>query len=486
MKELYELSIKQAADMLEKKEISAQELTQACIARAKQSEQKINALVTLCEEEALVMAKAVDEKRARGEKTGRLAGVPGIIKDGICTKDVRSTASSKMLYNYKPVYDACVIEKLKAEDCVLLGKANMDEFAMGSSTETSYFGVTRNPWDTQCVPGGSSGGSAASVAADEAMFALGSDTGGSVRQPAGFCGVVGVKPTYGTVSRYGLMAFASSLDQIGPVTKTVEDAALLMNIISGRDERDSTSAIMEYPDYEKDIQHEIRGMRVGVPKEYLAQEMSDEVRAVFEDTMRTFEQMGAVVEETSLPTFDYALSAYYIISSAEVSSNLARYDGIRYGFRTENYSDLKEMYKRTRSEGFGDEVKRRIMLGNYVLSSGYYDAYYLKALKVRTLIKEDFEKQFRKFDILLSPVTPTPAFKMGEKSTPIEMYVSDLFTVPVNIAGMTALSLPVALSSDGLPIGVQIIADAFCENTMFKAAYNLEQAVQFAHKPAFK
>ena len=360
----------------------------------------------------------------------------------------------------------------------------MDEFAMGSSTETSYFGVTKNPWDTQRVSGGSSGGSAACVSADEAMFALGSDTGGSVRQPAGFCGVVGVKPTYGTVSRYGLMSFASSLDQIGPLTKSVEDSAILMNIISGRDERDSTSAIMEYPDYEKDIKNDIKGMKVGIPKEYLEQEMSDDVRKTFEDSIQLYKDMGAIVEETSIPTFDYALSAYYIISSAEVSSNLARYDGIRYGYRTKEYSDLKEMYKKSRSEGFGDEAKRRIILGNYVLSSGYYDAYYLKALKVRTLIKEDFENQFKKFDILLSPVTPTPSFKIGGKSTPIDMYVSDLFTVPINIAGMTAISVPAGLSKKGLPINIQVIAKDFCEPTMFKAAYNFEQAVDFKSKPS--
>ena len=417
---------------------------------------------------------------------GKLAGIPGIVKDCISTKGVLSTASSKMLYNYKPVFDAHVVSRLKQEDFVMIGKANMDEFAMGSSTENSAFYSTNNPWDVTTVPGGSSGGSAACVAADEALFSLGSDTGGSVRQPAGFCGVVGVKPTYGTVSRYGLMSFASSLDQIGPVTKTVRDAAIIMNVIAGVDKRDSTSARMEYPDYEEGIEKDIKGLKVGIPKEYLAQEMDADVRKVYEESIKKLELLGAETEEISLPTFDYALSAYYIISSAEVASNLARYDGIRYGYRSESYIGLNEMYKKTRSEGFGDEVKRRVMLGNYVLSSGYYDAYYLKALKVRTLIKNDFKKQFEKFDVLLSPVTPTPAFKHGSKSTPIEMYVSDLFTVPVNIAGLTAISLPAGLSSDGLPIGVQVIADAFCEKKMFNAAYNLEQAIGFEAKPSFK
>ncbi len=481
---LNELSITQALSLLNKKEITSADLTGACLKRIEETEPKIGALVSVAGDTAMEQAKAVDKKRAAGKQTGRLAGIPAIIKDCICTKDIRSTASSNMLNNYVPVYDAHVIEKLKKAEYVLVAKANMDEFAMGSSTENSHFGPTKNPWDTGRVPGGSSGGSAAAVAADEAIFSLGSDTGGSVRQPAGFCGVVGVKPTYGTVSRYGLMAFASSLDQIGPLTKTVEDSAIVMNVISGRDKRDSTSAIMQYPDYEKDLKKDIKGLRVGVPKEYLEQEMSDDVRKVFEEAVRLYEDLGAVVETTSLPTFDYALSAYYIISSAEVSSNLARFDGIRYGYRTKDYADLKEMYKKTRSEGFGDEVKRRIMLGNYVLSSGYYDAYYLKALKVRTLIKNDFEAQFKKYDFLLSPVTPTPAFRIGEKSTPMEMYVSDLFTVPVNIAGMSAISVPAGLSGDGLPINIQVITNAFCENTMFRAAYNFEQSAGFAAKPA--
>lgn len=481
--ELTALTIKQAAGLLDKKEISSAELTQACIDRIGAVEPKVNALVTVCAEEALETAKRVDAKRAKGEKLGRLAGIPAIIKDNMCTKGVLSTASSKMLYNYKPVYNATVVEKLRAEDYVMLAKANMDEFAMGSSTETSYFGVTKNPWDISRVPGGSSGGSAACVAADEAVFSLGSDTGGSVRQPAAFCGVVGLKSTYGTVSRFGLMAFASSLDQIGPLTKNVEDSAFVMDIIAGNDKMDSTSAIMEYPHYGEGMKNDIKGMKVGIPKEYLEQEIDPEVRQSYLDAVKAFEEMGAIVEETSLPTFDYALSAYYVIASAEVASNLSRFDGIRYGYRTGHYGDLKEMYKKTRSEGFGDETKRRIMLGNYVLSSGYYDAYYLKALKVKTLIKNDFDRLFEQYDILLSPTAPTPAFKIGAKSTPLEMYVNDLFTVPVNIAGMTAISVPSGVTKEGLPVSVQMIAKAFDENTMFRAAWNFEQAVKFDKKP---
>ncbi|MEG0381701.1 MAG: Asp-tRNA(Asn)/Glu-tRNA(Gln) amidotransferase subunit GatA [Christensenella sp.] len=480
---LVSMGAKQAAELLQKKEISSAELTNACIERTMAVEPKISALVTLCAEEALAAAKRVDEKRAQGKPLGRLAGIPTIIKDNMCTKGVLSTASSKMLFNYKPVYDATVIEKLKAEDYVMLGKANMDEFAMGSSTETSYFGATKNPWDTSRVPGGSSGGSAACVAADEAMFALGSDTGGSVRQPAAFCGVVGLKPTYGTVSRFGLMAFASSLDQIGPLTKNVEDSAFIMNIIAGNDKKDSTSAIMEYPHYGEGMKRDIKGMKVGIPKEYSEQKIDAEVRQYYTDAIKKFEDMGAIVEETSLPTFDYALSAYYVIASAEVASNLSRFDGIRYGYRTEQYEDLKQMYKNTRSEGFGDETKRRIMLGNYVLSSGYYDAYYLKALKVKTLIKNDFERLFEQYDILLSPTAPTPAFELGANWTPIEMYVNDLFTVPVNIAGVTAISVPAGVTRAGLPVSVQMIAKSFDENTMFRAAYNYEQAVKFDAKP---
>jgi aspartyl-tRNA(Asn)/glutamyl-tRNA(Gln) amidotransferase subunit A len=483
MGQLNELTISQASEKLASGEISSLELTEDCLGRIDAAEPRVHALVTVLHEQAAAKAREIDDKRARGEKLGRLAGIPGVIKDCICTRDVLSTASSKMLYNYKPVYNAAVIDKLETEDYVLVAKANMDEFAMGSSTETSYFGKTHNPWDTRRVPGGSSGGSAACVAADEALFALGSDTGGSVRQPAAFCGVVGFKPTYGTVSRYGLMAFASSLDQIGPLAKSVEDAALLFDIISGHDEKDTTSAAMDYPEYGRDMKRDVKGMRVGLPREYMERDITPEVKSALMDAVGFFEDMGASVEETSLPTFDYALSAYYVIASAEVASNLARFDGIRYGFRAEGYENWREMYKISRSEGFGDEAKRRIMLGNYVLSSGYYDAYYVKALKVRTLIKNDFDGLFGKYDVLLSPTTAAEAFKIGEKSRPIDMYVTDLFTVPVNIAGLTAISLPAGLTEEGMPVSVQVIAKAFDENTLLRAAWNLERRIGFDAKP---
>ena len=483
---LNQLKIFEAKKLLENKEISAKELAEACINSAKQSENKIHALMTICEEECIAQAKIVDEKRAKNEKLGALAGIPGIIKDCISTKGIISTASSKMLENYRPVFDAHVVEELKKEDFVLFGKANMDEFAMGSSTENSAYYTTSNPWDITTAPGGSSGGSTASIAADEALFALGSDTGGSIRQPAAFCGVVGVKPTYGTVSRYGLISFASSLDQIGAVAKDVKDAALISNIIARPDKRDSTYARVAHEDYLEGIEKDIKGLKIGVPKECFAHEIDADVKKAFDKCLKCFEDMGAVIKEVSLSTFDYALSAYYIISSAEVASNLARFDGIRYGHRAQDYTDLKDMYKKTRSEGFGDEVKRRVLLGNYVLSSGYYDAYYLKAIKVRNLISKEFKKLFEECDILFSPTTPTPAFKIGSKATPIDMYLSDLFTVPVNIAGVAAMNLPVSISENGLPVGVQIIADAFCEKKMFNCAYNLEQAVGFCGKPSFK
>lgn len=480
---LNELTVTAASELLNKKEISAKELTQACVERINEVEGGVKAFTTVTAEAALKAAELIDEKRAKGEKLGILAGIPAGIKDGISTQGVRTTASSKMLENYIPPFDATVIKKLKAEDYVLLGKTNLDEFAMGSSTENSYFGPTHNPWDLERVPGGSSGGSAACVAADEVLFSLGSDTGGSIRQPAGYCGVVGLKPTYGTVSRYGLLAFASSLDQIGPITKTVEDCAAVFNVISGRDTMDSTSAVMEYPDYTAGLKNDIKGLKIGVPKEYFAAGLRADVKDNFENAIKTFENMGAIVEETTLPTFDYALSAYYIISSAEVTSNLSRYDGVRYGYRSEDHENLREMFKKSRSQGFGAEAKRRMVLGNYVLSSGYYDAYYLKALKVRTLIKEDFERLYQKYDLIISPVTATPAFKIGEMSTPMEMYANDIFTVPINIAGLTAVSLPCGLSDEGLPVGLQVIGKPFSEQLVLRAAYNFEQEIKFSAKP---
>lgn len=478
MTNLNTLNLGEAVRLLDAGEISSVELTKACLEAIEKKEPKLNTLITVCAESALEKAADADNKRASGDK-GRLLGVPMIIKDNICTRGVLSTAASKMLYNYRPVYNASVIDKLEKEGAILVAKANMDEFAMGSSTETSYYGVARNPWDPERVSGGSSGGSAACVAADEAMFALGSDTGGSIRQPAAFCGVVGLKPTYGTVSRYGLMAFASSLDQIGPLTKSVEDAAQILDLISGHDPMDSTSAVMEYPVYGEGMKEDISGLRVGIPQEYLSQTMDDDVRASYEAAIEQMKNLGAQIVETSLPTFDYALSAYYIIASAEAASNLSRFDGIRYGYRAPEYDGVTDMYKKTRTEGFGAEVKRRIMLGNYVLSAGYYDAYYLKALKVKTLIKDDFDKVFSSCDVLLSPAAPTAAFKVGAKATPLEMYVNDLFTVPVNIAGICAISLPCGLNADGLPLSVQLIAGAFRENTLLRAAWNLEQALGF-------
>lgn len=477
------MNLKQAQQALAEGEVSAVELTQACLDQAAAAEGQLNALVTICADQALEEARRADEQRRQGSDK-RLLGIPVVIKDNICTRGVLSTAASKMLSNYTPVYDATVVERLKAEGAVIVGKANMDEFAMGSSTETSYYGTARNPWNPECVSGGSSGGSAAAVAADEGIFALGSDTGGSVRQPAAFCGVVGLKPTYGTVSRYGLMAFASSLDQIGPLTKTVEDAAEVLSVIAGHDPRDSTSAITEYPDYGRGMKDGIEGLRVGLPKEYLSQDVDPQVMASYENAIRLLRELGAQIVETSLPTFDYALSAYYIIASAEAASNLSRYDGIRYGFRASDYEGYRDMYKRTRTEGFGSEVKRRIMLGNYVLSAGYYDAYYLKALRVKTLIRRDFARVFADCDVLLSPAAPTPAFRLGAKATPLEMYVNDLFTVPVNIAGNCALTLPSGVTDDGLPLSVQLISDAFAENTLLRAAWNLERALGFSARPA--
>lgn len=475
------MNLSQARQALASGEATAVDLTQACLDAARASEGEINALITVCEDEALQAAAKADEERRQGSEK-RLLGIPVVVKDNICTSGILSSAASQMLSNYEPVYDATVVDKLKAEGAVIVGKANMDEFAMGSSTETSHYGVARNPWNPQCVSGGSSGGSAAAVAADEGIFALGSDTGGSVRQPAAFCGVVGLKPTYGTVSRYGLMAFASSLDQIGPLTKTVEDAAEVLDVIAGHDPKDSTSAIMNYPRYGEGMKNGIEGLRVGLPREYLAQDVDPEVMASYQLAIDKLREMGAEIVETSLPTFDYALSAYYIIASAEAASNLSRFDGIRYGYRAPDYDGYRDMYRQTRTQGFGPEVKRRIMLGNYVLSAGYYDAYYLKALRVKTLIHRDFERVFADCDVLLSPAAPTPAFKVGAKATPLEMYVNDLFTVPVNIAGICALTLPTNLTPDGLPLSVQLIANAFEENTLFRAAWNLEQALGFSEK----
>ncbi len=483
---LHEMTLKQTAEALQSKTVSSREITQALIERIEEREPQVRALNLLCTEAALKEADASDKRRASGQELGIFDGVPAIVKDNICTKGIATTCSSKILENFVPPYDAHVMERFKQQGIVMLAKSNLDEFAMGSSTENSAFHSTANPWELRRVPGGSSGGSAAAVASGYAPFALGSDTGGSIRQPASYCGVVGLKPTYGAVSRYGLVAFASSLDQIGPITRSVEDAAMALNAICGHDGRDSTSLDIPHPDYTRFIGEGVRGMRIGLPKEYFGAGLDPEVKAAVDKAVKALEAAGAVVEEATLPTFDYALSAYYIMSSAEAASNLSRFDGVKYGFRAKQYDGLVDMYIQTRNEGFGAEVKRRIMLGNYVLSAGYYDAYYLKALRVRTLIKRDFDALFKKYDCILSPAAPTPAFIAGEKSDPLSMYLIDIYTVPVNIAGLAAVSVPCAISSSGLPIGMQLIAKPLGEPEMLRAAYALEQAVGSLGKPTFR
>ena len=425
------------------------------------------------------MADEVQAMFDEGKQMGALAGIPIAIKDNICTKGVRTTCASKMLENFIPPYDASVMKKIEATNAIVLGKTNMDEFAMGGSTENSAFFITKNPVNLDKVPGGSSGGSAAAVAGKMAPISLGSDTGGSIREPASFCGIVGMKPTYGLVSRYGLVAFASSLDQIGPFSKTVRDNAVLLTAIAGHDEMDSTSANVENKDYEKALVNDVKGLKIGVPKEYFGEGINEEVRSSLEKAIEKYKELGAEVEECSLPVTEYALPTYYIIACAEASSNLGRYDGIRYGYRTKNFESLKDIYKNSRTEGFGDEVKRRIILGTYVLSSGYYDAYYKKAQKVRTLVKKGFEEAFEKYDVLLTPTVPTVAFDIGSKSkNPLEMYMTDILTVSINIAGVPAISIPCGKDSSGMPIGMQLIAKHFNEETLYRAAYTFEQNME--------
>ncbi len=480
--ELTKFTLVELQEKLAKKECSSQELTQEYINSVKQNDEKIGAYISYNYDNALEKAKEVDSKIQSGEKLSPLSGIPCGIKDNISTKGIKTTCASKMLENYIPPYNAHVMEKLNAQDIVMLGKLNMDEFAMGSTTENSHFKITRNPRNCDYVPGGSSGGSAAAVAADEAVFTLGSDTGGSIRQPAAFCGVIGMKPTYGTVSRNGLVAFASSLDQIGPLTKTVKDNAVVLNAITGYDKNDSTSINRNYSDFTQGIEDGVKGMKIALPKEYFGEGISAEVRNAVENAAKTYEKLGAQIKEVSLPSLKLALPAYYVISSAEASSNLARFDGIRYGYRTENFADLEELYKKSRSEGFGKEVKRRIMLGSFALSSGYYDAYYKKALQVRTLIINEFTNVFADFDCILSPVAPTVSYKIGEKSeTPLEMYMGDICTVPVNIAGLPSLSLPCADNKDGLPIGMQLIGKTFSEATLYKIGYAFENETGAYH-----
>ena len=484
-----DLTVHELKEKIKNKELTITEITKAYVDRIVEKEQDVKAFVTPLTDRALEKAKQIEEKVASGEITSDLAGIPIGIKDNMCTKGIKTTCSSKMLENFIAPYDATVIEKINQEGMINLGKLNMDEFAMGTTTEHSAFKKTSNPWNLNKVPGGSSGGSAAAVAAGMVPWALGSDTGGSIRQPASFCGVVGLKPTYGLVSRYGLVAYASSLDQIGPITKDVKDTAMLLNIIAGADKKDTTSIDIAKKDYTKALKNEVKGLKIGVPKEYFAEGISIEVKKAVLKAIEEYKAMGAEVEEFSLPIAEYALATYYIIADAEASSNLGRFDGIRYGYRTPNYQNLRDIFVNSRAEGFGDEVKRRILLGTYVLSSGYYDAYYKKAQQVRTLIKNEFDKAFEKYDVLITPTAPNVSFDIGSKTNnPLEMYMEDLCTVPINVAGVPAISIPCGLSENGMPIGMQIIGKHFDEETILNAAYTYEQKIKFRkkYKPEFK
>ena len=484
-----ELTVHDLQQKLKSKELTIAEILESYCNRINEKEPEVEAFVTTYLEEAKAEAQKIQEKIDNGEDLGEYAGIPIGIKDNLCMKGTKTTCSSKMLENFVSPYDATVIEKLKDEDIISLGKLNMDEFAMGSSTESSYFKKTKNPWNLNKVPGGSSGGSAAAVAANMVPWALGSDTGGSIRQPASLCGVVGLKPTYGLVSRFGLVAFASSLDQIGPITKDVRDSAMLLSLIAGHDEKDTTSEEIEKKDYTKALKNDVKGLKIGVPKEFFGEGINEEVKKELTKAIETYKELGAEVEEFSLDVAKYALATYYIIACAEASSNLGRFDGIRYGYRTPEYSNLKEIYKKSRSEGFGEEVKRRIILGTYVLSSGYYDAYYKKAQKVRTLVSNEFSKAFEKYDVILTPTSPVTAFNIGEKSNnPLEMYLADICTVSINIAGVPAISIPCGVDSEGMPVGMQLIGNKFEEEKILNAAYTFEQKVKFRenYRPEFR
>lgn len=474
--DLYKLTATELSKMLQNKEISSVELTESVFQRINSVEDKVNAYITLNNDLAIKKAKEIDERRANGEKLNPLAGIPIGIKDNICTKDMLTTCASKILYNFVPPYNATVVEKLLNNDVIITGKLNLDEFAMGSSCESSYFKKTKNPHNLDYVPGGSSGGSAASVAAGEAIMSLGSDTGGSIRLPASYCGLVGLKPTYGSVSRYGLVAFASSLDQIGPFARSVNDVAMLYSAICGHDKFDATTVNREYPEF--NINADVKGIKIGIPKEYFSDGVSADVKENVTKAIKLLEQNGAIIKEVSLPSTDYALSAYYIISSAEASSNLARFDGVKYGYRTENYTNLNEMYENTRSEGFGDEVKRRILLGTYVLSSGYYDAYYKRAKLLQKQIQNEFNETFKECDVLLTPTGTDTAFKIGTKDNdPVKMYANDICTVTVNIAGLPAISIPCGKGSNGMPIGMQLIGPKFSEQKLFNISQKFEDLV---------
>ncbi|MCK4507918.1 MAG: Asp-tRNA(Asn)/Glu-tRNA(Gln) amidotransferase subunit GatA [Desulfuromonadales bacterium] len=478
---IHDLTLAELRARLDNRELSAVEVTNAYLERIAATNPDLNSFITVCNETAIVEAQAADQALAAGE-VAPLTGLPIAVKDIFNTAGLRTTCASRILENYVSPYDATAIARIKAQKAVIVGKLNMDEFAMGSSNENSAFGAVRNPWNLEHVPGGSSGGSAASIAAHQAAAALGTDTGGSVRQPAAHCSVVGLKPTYGRVSRYGVVAYASSLDQVGPVTRDVRDSALLLQAIAGYDSADSTSVDTPVPDYQANLTGDLRGMKIGLPKEYFIEGLDDDVRKAITDAAATYKALGAEIIEVSLPHTAYAVACYYLIATAEASSNLARYDGVRYGLRDENAEKLIDMYMQSRAAGFGTEVKRRIMLGTYALSSGYYDAYYIKAQKVRTLIRQDFLDVFEKVDTLLTPVAPTPAFALGEKTDdPLQMYLSDIYTIPVNLAGTCAMSLPCGFSAKGLPIGLQLIGKPFDEATMLRTAHAFEQATEW-HK----
>lgn len=473
---LNQLTVHELHEKLKEREITAVELTESIYARIDEVEPSVKGYLTLTKALALEQASKADVGFQNGNEMPPLAGIPIAIKDVICTKDVRTTCASKILSNFKPPYDATVMAKLQKQNAVMIGKTNMDEFAMGSSTENSAYQITHNPWDLETIPGGSSGGSAAVVSADSAICSLGSDTGGSIRQPAALCGVVGMKPTYGRVSRYGLIAFASSLDQIGPFTKDVTDCALILNAICGKDQLDSTSVDVPVPDFTESLINDVQGLRIGVPKEYFAEGLDAEVAELVYSAIQKLEQLGASLEEISLPHTDFAIATYYIIAPAEASANLARYDGVRYGYRTEEPVDLIDMYKKTRTEGFGQEVKRRIMLGTFALSAGYQDAYYRKAQKVRTLIKSDFDAAFEKVDVIATPTSPTPAFKIGERTAdPLQMYLCDVMTTPASHAGLPGISVPCGYVKSGLPVGLQLLTPPFDEETLLRTAYTYQQ-----------
>ncbi|MTI66815.1 MAG: Asp-tRNA(Asn)/Glu-tRNA(Gln) amidotransferase subunit GatA [Firmicutes bacterium] len=477
------LTVHELRDKLRNGEITSEEIVKGYFDRLEKLEDKLDSFLTITKKEAIKEAKKIDERLKNGEKLGDLAGIPVAIKDNIVTKDIKTTCGSKILEDFIPPYNATIIEKLKSEGAIIIGKTNLDEFAMGSSTENSAYKVTKNPWDLTRVPGGSSGGSAAAVASGEVPYALGSETGGSVRQPASFCGLVGLKPTYGLISRYGLVAFASSFDQIGPFTKDVEDLAIVLNNIIGYDKMDTTSVEVEKKDYKNALKDDIKGLKIALPKEYFDEGINKEVKGKVLKAVKVLEDLGAKVDEVSLPHSDYGLATYYVLAPSEASSNLSRFDGIRYGSRVKDYDSLDELFIKTRSEGFGEEVKRRVMMGTYCLSSGYYDEYYNKAQKVRTLIKKDFDDIFKEYDVIISPTTPSLPFKIGERNDdPLAMYMSDILTVSVNIAGVPALSIPCGLI-DGLPVGLQIIGKAFDEETIIKVAYNYEKNSDFILEP---